>query len=875
VNAAVRTTCPYCGVGCGLRVTRQADGQVTIEGDAEHPANLGRLCAKGLTLGATLGLEDRLLSPSVDGKPVEWSFALDQVAQAIKRCLNDHGPDSIAFYVSGQLLTEDYYVANKLMKGFIGSANIDTNSRLCMSSAVAGHIRAFGEDLVPVDYRDLEQAELLVLVGSNTAWCHPVIMQRIRAARAARPALKLVVIDPRRTPTCEEADLHLPLRAGTDVALFNGLLVWLTEHGYADHKYIDEHTEGCAAALAAARSSSSDIAATAQACGLAAAGVEEFFQIFGRSPRAITLFSQGVNQSSAGTDKVNSIINCHLLTGRIGRPGAGPFSITGQPNAMGGREVGGLANQLAAHLRLENHAERSAVQAFWQSPVIASKAGLKAVELFEAVADGRIQLLWIIATNPVVSLPDSAHIQAALRRCPMVIVSDCVADTDTLKFARIKLPASAWGEKDGTVTNSDRTISCQRSFLNRPESTRPDWWILCQVAQRLGHAKHFAYQAVHEIFDEHVQLTQVARQFGRQLNLDHWAGLSAAAYAKLSPTQWPRRRQDRSHTRLFADGKFSTPSGKAQLIATPLRLPRHERSLDYPVILNTGRQRDQWHTMTRTARAPSLAAEDLERQRLVAGSLVQVISRQGRCIARLRSSGELSAGSAFMSIHWSDSFASDSRVANLIDSVVDPISGEPEFKHTPVRIEPLQARWQGFLLSREQPRTRPADWSAGTRTAFGWRTELTGFHASLPDAQWLRDRIPATEAFKSQWLEYEDVDAGSYRAACFIDGLLHTVLIAEQQTPLPSRSWLQAQFASNELSPELRRSILTGRPSQADEDPGVTVCACHSVGTTAIAKALAAGADSITKLGDCTRAGTQCGSCKPELQRMLQKHLLS
>jgi len=457
-----------------------------MAGDELHPANFGRLCVKGSALGETIGLDGRLLHPKMREpgsgvlRDVSWDDALDAVAGGFRKIVDEHGPDAVALYVSGQLLTEDYYVANKLMKGYVGSANIDTNSRLCMSSSVAGHKRAFGEDIVPVCYEDLELADLVVLVGSNTAWCHPILFQRIVKIKEARPDMKIVVIDPRYTATCEMADLHLPLGAGTDVRLFNGLLGFLAEHGAIDAQFVDAHTSGFAEALAAASASDVnddsngaatrfDLAQCAKACKLDPHDLLEFYRLFARTERVVTVYSQGVNQSSAGTDKVNSIINCHLLTGRIGKPGMGPFSFTGQPNAMGGREVGGLANTLAAHLELDNAKHREIVQQFWDAPAIASRPGLKAVELFEAIEQGRIKAVWIMGTNPVVSLPDSDQAKRALARCDLVVCSDIVERTDTNAFAHVLLPALGWGEKDGTVTNSERRISRQRAFLPRRE----------------------------------------------------------------------------------------------------------------------------------------------------------------------------------------------------------------------------------------------------------------------------------------------------------------------------------------------------------------------------------------------------------------------
>jgi len=358
----IRTTCPYCGVGCGVIATIEGDGSVTVKGDPHHPANQGRLCSKGAALGETLSNDDRLLQPEIDGTPCDWDTALDHVADKFRGIIDQHGPDAVAFYVSGQLLTEDYYVANKLMKGFIGSANIDTNSRLCMSSAVAGHKRAFGSDTVPGSYEDIDRAKLIVLTGSNTAWCHPVVYQRISQARKDNPDLKIVVIDPRRTATCDIADLHLALQPGSDSVLFNGLLVYIKDQEEYNQQFVTNYTEGADQAIASAREHAGSIQQVASRCGLSDTDVETFYKLFARTERVVTVFSQGINQWSFGTDKVNAIINCHLLTGRIGRPGMGPFSITGQPNAMGGREVGGLSNQLAAHMQLDIPQHRELVR---------------------------------------------------------------------------------------------------------------------------------------------------------------------------------------------------------------------------------------------------------------------------------------------------------------------------------------------------------------------------------------------------------------------------------------------------------------------------------------------------------------------------------
>nr|MCU0802785.1 molybdopterin-dependent oxidoreductase [Paracoccaceae bacterium] len=591
-EAPIRTTCPYCGVGCGVLATRDGKGGIAIKGDPDHPANRGRLCVKGAALGETLSTDGRLVQPLVAGKPATWDAALDLIAQRFSDTIATHGPDSVALYVSGQLLTEDYYVANKLMKGFIGSANIDTNSRLCMASSVAGHRRAFGSDTVPGQYEDLEQADLVVLVGSNLAWCHPVLHQRLMAARAAR-GTKVVVIDPRRTATCEDADLHLPLAPGADAHLFNLLLCHLADHGHLSAAFAG-HITGCSAALAAARAS------TGADTGLSQAKLDAFLQLWAQHARVVTVYSQGINQSDSGTDKVNAILNCHLATGRIGHPGMGPFSVTGQPNAMGGREVGGLANMLACHLDLENPLHRTAVQGFWASPVMAAKPGLKAVDMFRAVESGQIKALWILHTNPAVTMPEADRVAKAIAACDFVVVSDLWPDTDTARLAAVLLPAAGWGEKDGTVTNSERMISRQRAFQPAPGQARADWWQLAQVAQRMGF-HGFDWEGPAAIFAEYARLSGIAGQLGSDFDI---AGMAGADYASLAPFVWPQT-ADRQGGRFFGDGAFHTPDGRARMIPVAARLPAGLAE-DTPFRLNTGRVRDQWHSMTRTGLAPRL-----------------------------------------------------------------------------------------------------------------------------------------------------------------------------------------------------------------------------------------------------------------------------
>jgi assimilatory nitrate reductase catalytic subunit len=878
-GASVRTTCPYCGVGCG--VIAQVEGaRVSVRGDPDHPANFGALCSKGTALADTLDLEGRLLTPRVDGAEASWDKALDTVAQGFAQIIERHGPDAVALYVSGQLLTEDYYVANKLMKGFIGSANIDTNSRLCMSSAVAAHQRAFGEDLVPTCYEDLELADLVVLVGSNLAWCHPVLYRRILKAKASRPNMRLVVLDPRRTASCDDADLHVPLRAGSDVLLFNGLLSYLAHSGRTDQPFVERRTRGMARALLVAENTAGDAAAVARACGVSESLLREFYQLFGAHERVVTVFSQGVNQSSSGTDKANSIINAHLLTGRIGRPGAGPFSITGQPNAMGGREVGGLANMLAGHLELDNAEHRQALQRFWGAPRMAERAGLKAVDLFEALHRGQVKAVWIMATNPVVSLPNADRARAALQRAELVVVSDCVSRTDTTVLANVLLPAAAWGEKSGMVTNSDRHLSRQRSFLPLPGEARPDWWIICEVARRMGFERGFAYQSVHEIFAEHVRLSVLSGRRGRSFALGPLEHLGEKDYAAFKPLQWPVTALGGT-PRLFTDGEFCHPDRRARFIPTVPRRPRFERDSEYPLVLNTGRIRDQWHTMTRTGTAPRLASHlhepfvDMHAADALSfgvrdGTLVRVMTRWGRMVGRLRTSGEMTRGTIFVPIHWSDTNASDARAGALVNPAVDPLSGEPEFKFTPARVEPFVVNWYGFVLSRRDLPTGQLSWWSRARTDYGFRYEIAGRQVPMSFARWSRRLLGQVGA--ANWIDYEDASIGKYRAALVVDERLEACLCIGPQPDLPSRATLQALFAKTSLSGDDRASLLGGRtPALAD----ATVCACLGVSKGAIESAIAQGCADEAAVGRKLKAGTNCGSCVPEIRRLLNARLAS
>ena len=847
-----RTTCPYCGVGCG--VLAGADG--TIKGDPDHPANFGRLCSKGSALGETIDLEGRLLQPQVAGRPASWDTALDLVARKFADAIRDHGPDSVAFYVSGQLLTEDYYVANKLMKGFIGSANIDTNSRLCMASSVAGHKRAFGTDTVPGTYADLEQADLVVLVGSNLAWCHPVLYQRIAAAKQARPAMRVVNVDPRRTATCDLADMHLRVAPDGDIALFNGLLTHLAASGAVDTDYVARHVNGLDAAVATAGQGDP------LHSGLTAAELADFYALWTATPKIVTVYSQGVNQSTCGTDKVGAIINCHLATGRIGTPGCCPFSVTGQPNAMGGREVGGLANMLANHLDIENADHRATVQAFWDSPTICRSAGLKAVDLFKACASGRIKALWVMSTNPAVSMPDADGVARAIANVPFVAVSDIMARTDTGDLADVLLPATGWGEKDGTVTNSERRISRQRAFLPAPKGARPDWRIICDVAARMGFGDAFAYETPAEIFAEYIALDAASRRFGRDLDLSIFAD---ADYAQLIPTQWPR-----NDMRFFADGQFYHPDGKARMIPVETRVPQHAG-----LILNTGRNRDQWHTMTRTGKSRRLGAhlaepyleihpEDAAGINAAHGDLVEVRNTLGSTILRALVTDRVTQGALFAPMHWTRQTARNGTINSVIAPATDPHSGQPALKRGAVSVSVFNARWYGFLTCINQP-TADTAYAAIARTQTGWQVELAS--RDLP-ADWVAQARAVAQLPDAEASVFEDSTSGAVRVALCEGGVVQAVFYAARQPVILSRAAAIAHIGTTATPLE----ALAGRMGQDQPDPGTVICACFNVGQNTLLAAIAEGAQSVQTLGEVTCAGTNCGSCKPELARLVAQN---
>ncbi|WP_368568333.1 nitrate reductase [Enterobacter roggenkampii] len=822
----IRTTCPYCGVGCG--VVARVDGEtVSVRGDETHPANFGRLCVKGSALGETMGLQGRLLRPVVDGAEVAWAQALGAAGERLQDIIDKWGPQAVAFYASGQLLTEDYYAANKLMKGFIGAANIDTNSRLCMSSAVVGYKRAFGEDVVPCSYEDVENSDLVVLVGSNAAWTHPVLYQRLVQAKHNNPEMKVVIIDPRRTASCDIADLHLALTPGSDAGLFVGLL------------NVIQGTDAW------------PISRVAAFCGLSPQDIGTFYDWFMTVPRAITLYTMGINQSSSGSDKCSAIINVHLASGKFNRPGCGPFSLTGQPNAMGGREVGGLANQLAAHMNFEPD-DLSRVARFWGTERLAQTPGLMAVELFDAIARGEVKAVWIMGTNPAVSLPDSHAVCQALGRCPLVIVSEVMNDTDTSRFAHIRFPALAWGEKDGTVTNSERRISRQRAFLPAPGEAKPDWWIVAQVAKRLGHGDAFAWLHPHEIFCEHAALTAFENDGARALNLHDLATLTREEWERLEPWQWPR-------------GDFPCRN------IVPVDPQSHGATVSalYPLILNSGRIRDQWHTMTRTgyvARLMQHIAEpfvevcpaDAVRFSLCDGQLARISSPRGVMVARVRISDAQREGNAFAPMHWNAAFARQGKVNALVEGRCDPVSGQPESKQTAVRIQPWQPVWQGELYAREglEMPSSVYWWRKASRLTVACDKPLLSWVIEYASGRGWKLQVAQTGERSSVLAWHEGQLMLGFWEGTALPALAHTVI--------------EAAFHSPPVLPAERHALLNGQSVGKAMDPGRIICSCFSVGEEAIREAIAGGCDSVTALGAKLRCGTNCGSCVPELKGLFQ-----
>ena len=880
-----RSTCPYCGVGCGVEITPLETGKFDIQGDKNHPSNFGRLCTKGRLLSETLSDDTRLGYPSVNGAKTSWTKSTAYVGSKLRQTIEQYGPESVAFYASGQLLTEDYYVANKLMKGFIGSANIDTNSRLCMSSAVEAHKKAFGRDCVPVCYSDLEKANLIVLVGSNLAWCHPVLHQRIRAEKQARPELKVVVIDPRTTASCELADLHLAINSGTDLLLFNALLTYLADNGYTHHQRFEpNHVEQT---LAAAKIDLNET--LTDTLGIDAADLQQFFGLFAANEKVVSVFSMGINQSTRGVEQASAIINCHLLTNRMGQPGMGPFSMTGQPNAMGGREVGGLATALASHLSFADPQAHQLLSEFWQTQTLAKTPGLTAVDLFDNVANGKIKAIWIMATNPVVSLPQSAKIKQALKDCPLVIVSDVFATSETVQYADVVFPARAWGEKSGTVTNAERRISRQRAFKPPFEQSQPDWWIVCQVAKAMGFASAFDYQNEAQIFKEHAQLSALASQHTASFDIGALAELNGSQYQRMNPVQWPQAKAgtiELQDLRLFADGKFPTPDGRANMV--PVSYSAVVAKPVKGLILNSGRNRDQWHTLTRSGLSAQLNQhtlepvltmhpEDATAQGLVDGAIVQISNPQGEMNIRLQISKRVAKGAVFAPIHWSGSNCSGGAINQLVYPDYDPVSKQPAFKSSAITVTPSKMQSEALLLTTQKLDGINTDYWVYQKVSKGYLYHMADkvgpelLLASL--SKQLTKQLSNPNQKQSQRLDGGSLSQNRLTRTALVDNKISWSLQVSNNRLQLDASWLTGAL-SQPVDGRLKCAFISGS-TFGDAAKGQIVCLCMKVGLNQV-KSCASNKQGkqgcgIQEVGELTGAGTACGSCIGDIAFVLDE----
>jgi assimilatory nitrate reductase catalytic subunit len=911
-----RSTCCYCGTGCGVVIRSEAGRIVDVAGDANHPANRGALCTKGATLHLTMtagAMAGRARHPQMREdrgsvrRRVSWDDALDHVALRFASTIAEHGPDAVAFYVSGQLLTEDYYVFNKLAKGLIGTANIDTNSRLCMSSAVAGYVKTLGADAPPACYEDIDHAGCIFIAGSNTAFAHPVLFRRIEAAKARNPGLRIIVVDPRRTETAQLADLHLPILPGTDVALFHGMLHVMLWEKWVDEDYIAAHTSGFAALRDIVREYSP--AMVAETCGVRVDDIVTAARWFAGKDGTLSLYCQGLNQSSSGTAKNASLINLHLATGQIGRPGAGPLSLTGQPNAMGGREVGGLATSLAAHRDLDNPSHREEMARLWGVERVPSRPGLTAVELFDAVAAGRVKAVWIACTNPAQSLPDLARVHAALARAELVVLQEAYDDTETAPFADVLLPATSWGEKEGTVTNSERCISRVRAAVPKPWQARHDWEIACDFARRLeraspsplgegrGEGSLFTYTTPEQIWNEHRETTR-----GRDLDI---TGLSYAILERDGPQQWPYPAGATAGAkRLYEDGIFATADRRARFFAERFRPVAEPVDARHPLRLITSRLRDQWHGMSRTGKVASLFghapeprlamnAGDMARRGLRDGDLVRVESRRGALHVVAGADEAVRSGQACLPMHWGKRFLGgrDSFGTNTVTlPVLDPHSRQPELKHAAVRIARADLPWRVVAFG-EAPEAAAAA-IAGRLQALQADVAFTStvligrdragvlFRAAAeasPSQAWIEALDAVFDLASDDVLHYVDRHRGHSRRIRIDGDRLLAVRLAGGAGAITSGEWLRDWLVSARSVSEVRRLLL----SPATHAPsgfvlsGRVVCQCFNVTEPDIVAALAETAGDpaarLAHLGDRFKCGSNCGSCLPELRALAQR----
>lgn len=893
ITSFKKSACAYCGVGCGVLIETDNVSIVSVRGNPDHPANFGRLCTKGATLDlASAQMDARALYPELrmqrnePRQRVGWDAALDHAADQFADIVKKYGADAVGFYISGQLLTEDYYVFNKLAKGLIGTNNVDTNSRLCMSSAVAGYKVTLGADAPPACYDDLALTNCLFIAGSNTAYAHPIVYRRIEDARKANPDLKVIVVDPRRTDTTREADLYLPILPGTDVALFNAMLYVMLWEDMLDQDYIAAHTNGFNELRATVREYSPET--VAGLCGVPAADIVTAARWFGQSPATLSLYCQGLNQSSHGTDKNAALINLHLATGQIGRPGAGPFSLTGQPNAMGGREVGGMANLLSAHRDLANPVHREEVAKLWGVASVPANPGKTAMEMFEAAARGEIKALWIACTNPAQSLPNQELVRAALEQVEFVVVQEVNAFTETAAYADLLLPASAWGEKEGTVTNSERRITHLQTAVIAPGECRPDWEIAVDFAHRLGArlgksgAQLFPYADAEAVFNEHRESTR-----GRDLDI---TGLSYALLDERGPQQWPYPEGAQSgKVRLYEDGIFPTTDGRANFLNTRYLPTAEVTDARYPLHLNTGRLRDQWHGMSRTGMVAqlyshvespilSMNTDDMTRRGLKSGDLAKVKSRRGTLMVPVEASDDMRVGQTFMPMHWGSRYMSGLGVNALTMDQYDPISKQPELKHAAVQVERAPLPWQMAVMRRDhavarmlriQPLLSRFDYASCGLYGRQNPVLVLRIASATPLPASLMTEIDTLLDMQDETciMRYDDPKRGVAKRVLVEDGRVTGVRLTGE---IAARDWLKEMMAEGvEIAP-LRSWVLAplSTPPSGSGSRGRIVCNCVNISETQIVTAINQGAD-LAGLQATLKCGTECGSCVPELKRMV------
>ena len=937
--AEVKSTCCYCGVGCGviIETTTNSKGKeevVGVRGDPSHPANFGRLCSKGstlhLTANSSLQAQARLGSPAIrqkrgeDPVNISWPEAIHTVANTFAQIIKEYGPESVGIYVSGQLLTEDYYVFNKLMKGLIGANNIDTNSRLCMSSAVAGYKQTLGMDAPPCCYEDIDLASTIFITGSNTAFAHPILYRRLEDARKKNPQLKVIVVDPRRTDTAKEADLYLQIQPGTDVALYHGMLHIMLWEKWINESYIHSYTDGFEALKDLVRDFTPK--AVSEICGISEKDLIEAARLFATSDATLSLYCQGLNQSASGTAKNAALVNLHLATSQIGKPGAGPFSLTGQPNAMGGREVGGLANLLSAHRDLANAEHRAEVAKIWGVQSVPEKPGLSAIPMFEALRNQKLKAIWIVCTNPAQSMPDLNAVHEGLSTAEFVVVQEAYANTATTLYADVLLPATTWAEKIGTVTNSERRISKVNPAIDPYELAKHDWQIALEIARALerllpnnknnGVQTLFPYRSVEEIWNEHRETTA-----GRDLDI---TGLSYQILEERGPQQWPMPKGTYfGKKRLYENGIFPTKNRMAHFIAAPYKATAESVDARYPFALNTGRLRDQWHGMSRTgtigtlfAHAPEpcveISPKDAGRMNLSNGDLVHVTSRRGSEIFPIKISEDIAHSQAFIAMHWGSEFISGAAGKNpgrgvngLTCNVIDPVSGQPELKHAAVKILPANLPWQlvafglfpkaGVFQIHKQLRSLLPHFDSAQCVLFGREQDgdqigISFKAAHHEDPLEVAESAAATalkhviEKFKlhedsgEPVLRYYDKRRGIVRLVRAKEKVLSAVLTGSSES-LASTSWLREYLENGLEAKKLGRSLLMpiSTPPIEIKPKGKAICNCFNVSTDMINTYLSnmdpenGPEEMLANLQSQTQCGTNCGSCKPELKQIISK----